>query len=123
MDSSVTKRCARCGRAFDHRAAYQHQSPSGLILRCLTCSLRDPSMLRRSTLIALAVGTILTAVNQGDVLLAGHWPPALLWKLPMTYAVPFIVAMIGALGAEKVANRSENLQPGGASAIRETEQR
>src|SRR5215813_14107954 len=61
--------------------------------------------------------------QSGDVLLAGHWPPALFWKLPMTYAVPFIVAMIGALGAEKVANRSENLQPGGASAIRETEQR
>ncbi len=30
-----------------------------------------------------------TILNQGDLLLAGHWPSALVWKLPMTYAVPF----------------------------------
>jgi hypothetical protein len=63
-------------------------------------------MLRRSALIALVVGTILTAINQGDLLLAGHWAPALAWKLPMTYAVPFIVATLGALGAGKVSTRS-----------------
>jgi hypothetical protein len=54
--------------------------------------------LRRSTVIALVVGTILTAINQGDVLLAGSWPSALLWKIPLTYAMPFIVATLGALG-------------------------
>ncbi len=59
-------------------------------------------MLRRSGFIALVVGTVLTGINQGDVLLAGQWPPALLWKLPLTYAVPFIVATLGALGAGKV---------------------
>ena len=63
-------------------------------------------MLRRSGLIALIVGTVLTGINQGDMLLAGHWPPALAWKLPMTYAVPFIVATLGALGTGKVPNRS-----------------
>jgi hypothetical protein len=41
-------------------------------------------MLRRSGVIALVVGTLLTAINQGDVLLAGRWPPALFWKLPLT---------------------------------------
>ncbi len=65
-------------------------------------------MLRRSGLIALVVGTILTAINQGDVLLTWPWPPSLLWKLPMTYAVPFIVAMIGALGAAKVPDRPQD---------------
>jgi len=59
-------------------------------------------MLRRSGRIALIVGTILVAINQGDVLLAGHFPPALTWKLPLTYAVPFIVATLGALGAGKL---------------------
>ncbi len=53
-------------------------------------------------MIALVVGTLLTAINQGDVLLAGRWPPALFWKLPLTYAVPFVVATLGALGAGKV---------------------
>jgi hypothetical protein len=62
-------------------------------------------MLRRSGLIALIVGTVLTAINQGDLLLAGHWSPALAWKLPMTYAVPFIVATLGALGTGKVPSR------------------
>jgi hypothetical protein len=69
---------------------------------CFTCALKHPPMLRRSSVIAVVVGTVLTAVNQGDVLLAGHWSPALAWKLPMTYAVPFIVATLGALGAAKV---------------------
>ncbi len=59
-------------------------------------------MLRRSGLIALIVGTILAAINQGDALLAGHFPPALAWKLLLTYAVPFIVATLGALGAGKL---------------------
>jgi hypothetical protein len=59
-------------------------------------------MLRRSAVIALVVGTVLTAINQGDLLLAGQWVPALAWKLPMTYAVPFIVATLGALGTGKV---------------------
>jgi hypothetical protein len=53
-------------------------------------------------MIALVVGTLLTAINQGDVLLAGRWPPALFWKLPLTYAVPFVVATLGALGTGKV---------------------
>jgi hypothetical protein len=61
-------------------------------------------MLRRSGLIAVVVGTVLTAINQGDILLAGHWSPALAWKLPLTYAVPFIVATLGALGAGKMPN-------------------
>ena len=59
-------------------------------------------MLRRSGRIAIVVGTILTAINQGDVLLAGRWSPALAWKLPLTYAGPFIVATLGALGTGKM---------------------
>jgi hypothetical protein len=70
--------------------------------KCLAYALVHPPMLGRSALIAIVVGTILTAINQGDVLLAGQWSPALAWKLPLTYAVPFIVATLGALGIGKV---------------------
>jgi len=52
--------------------------------------------------IALTVGTLLTAINQGDVLLAGQWTAELLWKIPLTYAVPFVVATLGALGSRRV---------------------
>ncbi len=105
LPRAFAPRCARCGQAFGHRPAYQFQTASGLTRKCLPCALRHAPMLRRSGLIALTVGTVLTAINQGDVLLAGHWPPALVWKLPMTYAVPFIVATLGALGTGKVPNR------------------
>jgi hypothetical protein len=104
LPRAVAEQCARCGQAFGHRPAYQFQTPTGLAHKCLPCALRHAPMVRRSGLIALIVGTVLTAINQGDMLLAGHWPPALVWKLPMTYAVPFIVATLGALGTGKVPN-------------------
>lgn len=66
-------------------------------LRCLRCTLLRPSLLRRSLLTALVVGTVLTAINQGNVLLDGHFPASLYWKVPLTYAVPFLVATWGAL--------------------------
>ena len=99
------EQCARCGQVFGHRAAYQFQTQSGLTRKCLACALLHAPMLRRSGLIAAIVGTVLTAINQGDMLLTGHWSRTLVWKLPLTYAVPFIVATLGALGAGKVPNR------------------
>jgi hypothetical protein len=54
-------------------------------------------MLRRSFLTALVVGTILTAINQGNILLQGEFPAVLAWKIPLTYCVPFCVATWGAL--------------------------
>jgi hypothetical protein len=105
MSSRAAEQCAQCGRIFGPRAAYQFQTPGGRISKCRSCALLHAPMLRRSSLIAVVVGTILTAINQGDVLLAGHWSPALAWKLPLTYAVPFIVATLGALGTGKVPTR------------------
>lgn len=58
------------------------------------------AILRRSARAALVVGTLLTALNQGDLLLQGIFPPALWWKVPLTYLVPFLVATYGALGAQ-----------------------
>ena len=54
-------------------------------------------MLKKSLAACFVVGTILTALNQGDVLLAGSWNSALWWKIPLTYAVPFLVATYGAM--------------------------
>jgi hypothetical protein len=45
----------------------------------------------------LVVGSVLTALNQGDVLFSGSWPDALYWKVPLTYATPVAVATWGAL--------------------------
>jgi hypothetical protein len=59
-------------------------------------------MLRRSVVIGLVVGTILVMINQGDLLVSGHWAPSLWWKIPLTYAVPCIVATLGALSNARV---------------------
>ncbi len=61
-------------------------------------------MLRRSVLIALVVGTVLLAINQGDVLLQRAWEPALIWKVPLTYIVPFVVATWGALSTSRISH-------------------
>jgi hypothetical protein len=46
---------------------------------------------------ALVVGTVLTAINQGNVLLNGHFPPELWWKIPLTFSVPYMVSTWAAL--------------------------
>ena len=84
--------CARCGGALSARLAFRIGGG-----RCLPCTLRYRPLLRRSLLTALVVGTLLTAINQGNLLLAGQLPAALLWKIPLTYLVPFCVSTWGAL--------------------------
>jgi hypothetical protein len=54
-------------------------------------------MLRRSLWTSIFVGTVLVAINQGNVLLAGDFPGSLAWKIPLTYLVPFCVATWGAV--------------------------
>jgi len=93
----MIRRCERCQRSLDAIAAYRFYGPSGPALRCRGCTLTHGALLRRSLAIALVVGTVLLVINQGDVLLAGRWPPALVWKIPLTYLVPFVVATLGAL--------------------------
>lgn len=64
-------------------------------------------VLARSLRASLVVGTLLTALNQGDLLLKGTFPEALWWKVPLTYLVPFLVATYGALGSLSRSPRVE----------------
>jgi len=52
---------------------------------------------RRSLVVALVIGTILNAINQGDALLGGG--EIVPWKLLPTYFVPFAVASYGSYAA------------------------
>ncbi len=54
----------------------------------------DGGIILRGLKVAAVIGTLLTLINQGDLMLAGHWPP--LWKLLLTYAVPFGVSTYSA---------------------------
>lgn len=56
-----------------------------------------PPHLRRTGLIALAVGSWLSLVNLGDLLLFGPITAGLLIKLALNYLTPFVVANLGLL--------------------------
>ena len=56
-----------------------------------------PPIVTRSLWVALLIGTLLNAINQGDRVVAGA--PLEWHKLALTYAVPFVVASFGAWSA------------------------
>jgi hypothetical protein len=93
---STPHACVRCGRARE-RHAFWLEDARGRSLACLRCALTDPRLLRRSLGTGVLVGTILVAINHGSVIVTGAWPASLAWKIPLTYAVPVIVAMWSAL--------------------------
>ena len=117
MDSSVDSTtenvasedtCDRClrvlppGWAFGFKTkldpkAAGIQSARSELTKCLRCSLQHWPMLKKSSAACVVVGTILTALNQGDLLIAGQWNSSMWWKIPLTYTVPFMVATYGAM--------------------------
>ncbi|GIX46507.1 MAG: hypothetical protein KatS3mg131_0718 [Candidatus Tectimicrobiota bacterium] len=58
-----------------------------------------PFLLRRAGRAALLVGSLLVALNQGDVLLAGKVTGRVLLKVLLTPLIPFCVTLLGALAA------------------------
>lgn len=63
-------------------------------------------VLARGLKVGLIVGTILTAINQGDLILAGTLSAEIAWKIPLTYLVPFCVSTYAAVSAI-IAHRDE----------------
>ena len=53
--------------------------------------------LKRSLVVAVVIGTALNAINQGTELIASE--RLVLWKLVLTYFVPFAVASYGSFAA------------------------
>lgn len=71
--------------------------------RCLRHALVYPSVLRTALATSVVVGTILTTINQGNVLLDGRFPAELAWKIPLTYCVPYCVSTFSALRVTRVS--------------------
>jgi hypothetical protein len=57
----------------------------------------QPQHLRRTLTIAAVVGTVLTAINQADVIARGDATAATVVKAALNYVVPFIVSNLGLL--------------------------
>jgi hypothetical protein len=62
--------------------------------RIWRCCISD-GVPKRSLFVALIVRTILNLINQGDIMFGGG--RLNLWKLLLTYAVPYAVATYGAV--------------------------
>lgn len=88
--------CARCNREL-HKVAYELLLNATRVPHCLSCAVQFRPMLKRSLIVSLIVGTLLTAINQGNFILSGDFQTAMAWKIPLTYAVPFIVTITGGL--------------------------
>ncbi len=54
---------------------------------------------KKAMFTAVVVGTFLTAINHGDVILSGSAPPS--WKVILTYCVPFCVTTWGAITGKR----------------------
>jgi hypothetical protein len=85
-----------------------------------------PAHLRKTTTIAVVVGTVLFCINQLDVVVRGDATPLVWAKSAVTYVVPFVVSNMGVLvGARRhdpteggVARQTE----GGAGGANEGQQ-
>jgi len=57
--------------------------------------------------VAIVVGTVLLAVNQGSDLLAGEIDPLMAFRAVANYAIPYVVSSIGYLNAPNSAEHSQ----------------
>jgi hypothetical protein len=94
---TITTVCRHTRRA----QVYRFGPESGMRL-CAQCAMFYRPVLRRSIAMAVVVGSLLTLINQGDVLLHGHATTFVVLKICLTYVVPFCVSTISALAANHV---------------------
>ena len=88
-------------RALAERVIHKHDELVRDALRiCL-----QPEHLRRTLAIAAVVGTILTAVNQADVIARGDATATTLAKAVLNYLVPFVVSNLGLLAGRQGERR------------------
>jgi hypothetical protein len=60
---------------------------------------RRADVVRRGLRVSMLIGTILVAINQGDVLSHDGWQPQFGWKRPLTYFVPYAVSTFASVQA------------------------
>lgn len=67
---------------------------------------KRPSIVKRSLIIAVIVGTVLNVINQGDVVMGSA--TFNLFKCLLTYVVPYCVATYGAVSALQAQQRQQS---------------
>lgn len=64
-------------------------------------------VVRRALGLAAIVGPILIAINHGDRLLAGEIDPVRLFKMSLTFLVPYCVSTVSSVGAIRAQAASD----------------
>jgi hypothetical protein len=95
-------RSPACPPEHGPQARFRLRGPGGEYERCLRHAVTFPRLRKTAFFTALVVGTILTGINQGNVLAEGSFPAVLWWKIPLTYCVPYCVATFSALRMARV---------------------
>jgi hypothetical protein len=96
-------RSAGCKPGEPGSMRFRFNLPGGeQVEKCFWHALVHRPMVRRALLTALVVGTILTAINQGDLLAAGDFKQEMLWKIPLTFCVPYSVVTFSSLGTARL---------------------
>ncbi len=67
-----------------------------------------PDIAGRGLKVALIVGTILTAINQGDILVSSAITPGAVIKILLNYCVPYFVSVYAELEAAANQQRERN---------------
>ena len=65
----------------------------------LWASARRPGVRRRCCRIALVVGALLSAVNQGDAIVAGRLDSVTLLRIIANFVIPLVVSNLGAMSS------------------------
>jgi len=60
----------------------------------------EPSILKRSLTVSAIVGTILLVINHGDVIVSGDISVLHLFKIGLTYLVPFMVSTYSSVASK-----------------------
>lgn len=66
-------------------------------------ALLHPAVRDRAVTVAAIVGTVLFAINQLDVILAGAFTPLVGAKILLTYGVPYAVSTYSSLASSRIA--------------------
>ncbi len=79
---------------------------SQLVEVCQIATRRD--VVLRALRVAVVVGSILIALNQGDVLLSSELDRSTLWKVLLTPIVPYLVSVFSSVAAIRDSERREH---------------
>jgi len=61
----------------------------------------EASVLKRSLRVSALVGTMLMIINHGDIIIEGHLSTTHIFKIALTYLVPFLVSTYSSVESKR----------------------